>query len=333
MRTLLAALALCAGLAHAQTAPAPASAEETPVREHEAVVVTGVQPGPGLWKVRHGGNTLWILGTLTPLPKDFEWLSRDVEAVIGEADEVLGAPSLVVGSDIGFFRGLTLLPAAMKARNNPDGARLQDVLPPALYARWQPLKTRYFGNDDDIEKRRPAYAATELYEKAIRRAGLRTGGIVGPVVAKAAKRRGLKITPVQVKITIADPRTTLREFNRTPLNDIECFARMLDRVELDVATLRDRANAWAVGDIDALRAQPVPNAYQTCMNAFSETALAKKLGIGDPFVQVREAWVAQARKSLERNAVTFATLPMTDLLAPDGPLERLRALGYEIEAP
>ena len=33
-----------------------------------AAIVTGQQAGPGLWQVRNGANTLWILGTVWPLP-------------------------------------------------------------------------------------------------------------------------------------------------------------------------------------------------------------------------------------------------------------------------
>lgn len=36
--------------------------------ELDEVLVTGEQPGPGLWRVSANGNELWILGTLDPLP-------------------------------------------------------------------------------------------------------------------------------------------------------------------------------------------------------------------------------------------------------------------------
>ena len=44
-------------------------------------------------------------------------------------------------------------------------------------------------------------------------------------------------------------------------------------------------------------------------------------------------WLDAAEKALAKNAVTFATLPMGEILMPDGYLARLQARGYEVEAP
>lgn len=62
-------------------APAPAPA----VVDLEAMVVRGVQPGPGLWKVSKGDHVLWILGTLSPLPKRLQWQATEVETIIGQS--------------------------------------------------------------------------------------------------------------------------------------------------------------------------------------------------------------------------------------------------------
>ncbi len=42
------------------------------IRTEATVVVTGEQPGPGMWLVRKGGNELYILGTLNPLPANMQ---------------------------------------------------------------------------------------------------------------------------------------------------------------------------------------------------------------------------------------------------------------------
>ena len=148
----------------------------------DTVVVSGRQPGPRLWKVSRGGHVLWILGTLSPVPKDMEWSSGETAARIREAKEILRPPSARIDADLGFFGALTLLPSAMSARKNPDGKTLQQVLPAPVYARWLVLKQRYIGRDSGIEKFRPVFAANELWGAAIKRSGLSQSSVVWPVV-------------------------------------------------------------------------------------------------------------------------------------------------------
>src|SRR5688572_6175215 len=84
---------------------APSFAAEPPAapRVLETVVVSGVQPGPGLWKVSRGDHVLWVLGTLQPLPKRMTWEPREVVAKIESAQEVLlpgGAQIAVSGGPL-----------------------------------------------------------------------------------------------------------------------------------------------------------------------------------------------------------------------------------------
>jgi uncharacterized protein YbaP (TraB family) len=341
------ALAACFALSmpvFAQAPPQPAppdapAAEATPITEPpaivdlDAVVVSGAQPGPGMWKVSKGGHVLYILGTLSPLPKRMEWISRDVEDTIARSQVVIAPPTVSMGSDIGFFRGLMLVPSLLKARNNPDGKPLRDMVPADLYARWLVLKARYMGSDRGVEKRRPIFAAQELYEAAMRKSGLTLDSVVGPVVKKAAKRAGVPIVPAEAKLVIKDPKSALKEFNQSALADTECFSGTLARIETDLDAMRARANAWAVGDIQALRALPVHNQYATCVSAVTETGLAKRLGVSDLVDRARVAWLAAAEDALAKNAVSFSTLPIGAIVGPESYVDRLREKGYEVEAP
>ena len=299
----------------------------------ETVVVSGVLPGPGMWKVSRGNHVMWVLGTLSPLPKKMEWVSRDVEAALAQSQEIIWQPAVSINADIGMFQGLLLAPKALGARKNPDGAMLKDVVPADLYARWVPLKLKYVGRDGGIEKWRPMFAAMELYGEAMDDSGLAKAGIVGPVLQRAVKRHGLVQTSPTVKLNIADPKQALAEFRGTRMDDLDCFRKTLDRLETDLGAMRERANAWAVGDIESLRALPYSDQNEACMRAAMETTAAKKRGARDFDGEMRNLWLDAADKAIAKNASTFAVLPMRELLKPDGYLARLQAKGYTVEAP
>ncbi len=318
--------------AGAQREPAPASAG-APVREFQPIVVTGVRPGPGLWRVSRGDHVLWVLGTLSPLPRGIEWDTNAVEKAISRSQEVLQSPSVRIESDVGFFGRLALIPSAFRARRNPDGRTLQQLLPPRDYARWLVLKRRYIGSDRGIERWRPVFAALELYDEAIRKSGMRQGGIVAPAVERMAKRYKVKLTEPEVVVTIAEPKQALREFAATTLEDRDCFTRTLDRIEGDLDTMVVRANAWAIGDLQTLREQPFSNQFTACSAAFTGAALARELGIADLREQLERKWLLAAESALARNRSTFAMLPIAELLRADGYLAKLQAKGYQVEAP
>lgn len=315
-----------------ETVPAQ-SVDSEGVLELETMVVTGTQPGPGLWKVSKGDHGLWILGTLSPLPSGISWKAEEVEALLELSDQVLGSPGLVLDADVGLFKGLMLLPSALKAGKNPDGKTLKEVLPTDVYARWAALKPRYFGRDQGIEKKRPLVVANELYTEANRKAGLGRKPVITPVIEGVLKRRKMKITPTTLKITISDPKAAIKDFTREGVNDVECFRAALDRVENDIPVMVDRANAWSVGDLDALRALPSERQAGACIAAMTSGEFAKKRGMGDVEAQVRAHWLEMAEEALQKNRITFATLPIAELLKPNGYLSYLQAKGYTVEAP
>ncbi|HQY50521.1 MAG TPA: TraB/GumN family protein, partial [Thermomonas sp.] len=148
------------------SASAPQSVPNDGIRTEATVVVEGEQPGPGMWIVRKDNHDLYILGTLSPLPAKMQWQSAQVDRVLAQAQEVIRAPYAGFKVDVGWFKGMLLLPKLLGARNNPDDKKLQEVVSPASYARWQVLKSRYIGSDSSVEKWRPIFAAQELYGKA-----------------------------------------------------------------------------------------------------------------------------------------------------------------------
>ena len=70
------ALLFCSGLGLADEPgrSIASSLDDVPAMESmEVIVVTGEQPGPGLWKVSSGNHVMWILGEVSPFPRKVKW--------------------------------------------------------------------------------------------------------------------------------------------------------------------------------------------------------------------------------------------------------------------
>lgn len=309
----------------------PARADEA----LEEVLVTGQQPGPGLWKVaRPGdpqGHVLWILGNYSPLPKKMIWRSSELAAALAASQAVL-AP-VTVSTSAGPLGGITLLPALIGVRRNPDDKRLQEVVPADLYARWLPLKARYLGSDDRVEEWRPVFAAQELYRAALKENGLVPYDGVWPAVEKLARKARVPITEPEVELKVERARAAIKEFKSTPFADVECFSRTLQRLESDLDLMRERAKAWAVGDVARLRKLAPIERASACIGVMLESSFMQQRGFGDVLDRARNAWVAAAEKSLTRNPSTVAVLSVDEILKPDGYVGQLRKMGYVVEDP
>jgi hypothetical protein len=337
MRTRI--LTVCALLS---AAPVLAqSIDEGPIEE---VVVTGEFPGPGMWKVMRDGDSanhvLWIVGEPPPLPKSMKWKSKEIEAVALGAQEILrdSAVSMEPDERIGFFRGMTLLPAILEARRNPDDARLEDLVPPDLYARWLVQKKLYLGRETGVERWRPLFAADKLRKAAFNDLKLRESGRVWDVIGRQVEKRKIKVTDPRLtfKIKRSEVRGKIKEFSRESLADIECFSTMLAFTEAlgDRETQNARARAWATGDHEGLTRLPaLPSPYLPCAMAVMSSQVAREIIPVDVRAKVHALWLEAAEKSLAENRSTFAIVPFGKLARPDGYLAMLRAKGYLIEAP
>jgi hypothetical protein len=301
----------------------------------EEVLVTGQQPGPGLWRVTRAddphGHVLWILGNYSPLPKRMTWRSAELAGVLAESQAVLAPVS--VSASAGPLGGITLLPSLIDVRSNPDEKRLQEVVPADLYARWLPLKARYLGKNDGVEDWRPIFAAQELYRAALKKNDLVPYDGVWPAVEKLARKARVPITEPGIELKVEKARTAIKEFKSTPFADVECFSRTLQRLESDLELMRERANAWAVGDVARLRKLAPIERASACIGVMLESSFMQQRGFGDVLDRARNAWVAAAEKSLASNASTVAVLSVDEILKPDGYVAQLKNRGYVVTDP
>ena len=302
------------------------TAAAAPTQQLEEIAIVGERPGPRLWKVSKADHVLWLLGTLNHLPKRMTWRSSDVDAALAQSQELLtSGPS--VSASVGPIGAIRLYLQWRRTQKSPDHLKLDVWLPPPLYARFEVLKARFDAGDDSIEELRPSFAALRLYEHAVDAAGMTAHDAVEQAVIKLAKRRHIPIESAELKIE--DPSGALKEVSALPPTmEIDCMAATVTRIETDLPSMQERARAWAVGDVDRLRALPYPNQREACLSALSNSPRIKAL-----VDRVTQAWNSEAEAALTRNRVSFAMRPIYELLDADGPLARFRAEGYRVEGP
>ena len=171
-----------------ENAPA-APAAEAPVAE---VVVEGRHAGPRMWTVRSGDHVLWILGTVTPLPKKMIWQPDAVQTVLQQSQEVVPAwPAYGIGANP--FTALRVYIEWRRLQKPPDHLPLQKTLPPALYARVEALEARYDPRDPTLEKLRPMLAAERLMTRVLDANGLALHNEVQQTVLRLAREQGVNV--------------------------------------------------------------------------------------------------------------------------------------------
>lgn len=315
---------------------APAWSQTEASATHQAVqdkvLVVGQRPGPGLWKISKGGHVLWVFGTYSPLPAKMAWRSQQVETILAQSQEYLAPPG--ASATVGFFRGLILLPHMIGITKNPDGKLLRDVVPADVYARWLVLKAKYLGVDDDVERERPLFAADKLYRAGLKHAGLSSSDEVLTSIEQLVKKNKIKTLHSHVKMEVADPARTLKEFKKGSMDDAACFATTIERLETDIDAMRVRANAWAKGDVEAIRSVGYADRDAVCFSAMSGSSALKSQPDWHGIEQrVRKLWLEAAEKALATNTTSFAVLDLKHILDAGDALATLKAKGYLIEAP
>lgn len=302
---------------------APASPEAAPIEE---VLVEGRHEGPRMWVVRKGDHTLWVLGTISPLPKKMVWQPDAVEEALRHTQEVVPAwPSYGIGANP--ITALRVYIEWRRLQKPPDHMPLREAVPPALYARVEALMARYAPHDKKIEQMRPMLAARELLTRGLDAAGLAIHNEVQQEVLRLAGREGVRIH--QDKLHIDDPVDVLKDVGATPLaGEVACLDSVVTLLETDLAPMQERARAWALGDVDTLRTLPYSGDRTACLSAVSTSDRVRKL-----IARAEDDWLIAVEDSLARNRGTLAVQSMDRLLGDKGTLAVLKSRGYSVEGP
>jgi uncharacterized protein YbaP (TraB family) len=323
---ILGGLSLSVGAApQAADAPPPPGAMQL-----DEINVTGERPGPRLWKVSKGDHVLWLLGTLTHIPRKMTWRSTQVEEALASSQEML-LNQISVSADIGPISAVKLYFQFRHTEKVPEHTSLKDWVPAPLYARFEQVKSNFDNGDRSIEELRPAAAALRIYDKAVDAAGLTERDTIEQEVVKLAKK--LHVPVRQPKLEVANAtdtlKTTLKEVSGlSPSLESDCLDATVTRIQTDLQNMQQRALAWSVGDVERLRALPFPDQREICTAAISNVPRIKEMV--DRVVKLTQD---ETEAALSRNRVTFSMHSIYDLMSANGMLAKFRAEGYTVEGP
>jgi hypothetical protein len=200
-------------------------------------------------------------------------------------------------------------------------------MPPELYARYAALRMRYLPKvEEKDEELRPALAVVELYRAALDDTGLTSDSGVGKTIARKMRRSKAEEAEVVVE---TEPETVLDELKKiTPEAELSCFESVLTSIETDLDGMKERSNAWAVGDVAALKRFDYPDSQGNCLDALFTVA-----GFAELRDELYGKWLSEAEQALATHDTSFSVLPMRELVADDGLLAQLAARGYTVTAP
>ena len=287
----------------------------------DEVVVNGERTGPGMWHVHRGNAQLWILGSMSPLPKGITWRSTQVERVLDGTSQVLVQKPF----EIGIARILWLLLTERGVLMVRGGKRLKDVVPRDLHARFAAQRAKYTDDPDKWERFRPLIAAAFLQQAAFHQVGLSTRLDLGAAVRTLAKKHRVRVEEIKIA-GVGDVMEALKTL--PPATENICVAASLATIEGDLPRLIDRAEGWASGNLERIEKLREPAEVDAC-----RAALDSGVGAADLIARMRRTWLGTIEKYLQNGGTTLAVVNMDMLLEPGGLLDEIRAKGYEVDAP
>jgi uncharacterized protein YbaP (TraB family) len=287
----------------------------------DEIVVTAERAGPGMWHVHRGAANVWILGSISPLPRDITWRSRQVEQVLESTSQVLVQKPL----EISVPRILWMLIADRKYLMVGGGKKLKDALPPELHARFAAQRSKVTDDADKWERYRPIIAAAFLQQAAFHQVNLSMRLDLGAALRALAKKHGVRIEEIKVA-GVSDMLEALKTMPAA--TERTCVEASLTTIESGLPRLVERAQAWAGGNVDRIENLPELKEVDAC-----RTALDAGKGALDVIGRIRQTWLQNIEKYLRSAGTTIAVVNIDMLLERGGLMDQLRAKGYEVDPP
>ncbi len=279
----------------------------------EELVVVARDKGPAWWRVSDEDTTVYILALPdTQLPPDLKWDTTGLE-------RRLRGSNVLIGGGRSYRLGLRNIGLLFSLRRTlRTKGTMEDDLPDALRARFVTAREGLGKDARHYSGWGPLVAGFILVGDS--RTGPRWRQ-AEPEVRKLAKKLRVR----EGKTEQRDAAPVIQEFKTGLTEEIQtaCLTSALDDVEAGSGVAVEAAQGWARGDVAA--ALKAPRGFEKCFLVVSGGADAWRQGVADQAAGIAEALKAPGK--------AVAMVRLRQLIAKDGVIEKLAAMGLEVEGP
>ncbi|MDR3526390.1 MAG: TraB/GumN family protein [Rhizomicrobium sp.] len=297
-----------------------ALAQEQPATgwtSNEVVVVTAQQPGPAFWHIKKGDSEIYILGIIQDMLKAQSWNSKHLAEVIDGAHAVLTPPT----ASSGIFGAGWFLLTHRSLLSMPDDKKLEETLPTDLRARFVAARNSLAISPATLDDDPPIWVAFQLQNKFTATAKLDEREPMA-TVKKIADTKNVSLHPIADYPAL----DLIKEALRLPLAAQQiCLDESLTKLELRKVHAAALAEAWAVGDLKAVKAHYVERGFNKC---FKQVPSFSHLTD-----QAAEDYLKAIDAALAKPGKTVLVADIGDLLRGTGVAEQLHAKGITVEGP
>lgn len=314
-RCLILAGAFFAGLTCIGGAQQPPPARPQPL---ETVIVTANTTGPAIWHATKNGADVAILGIVQPLPDNFAWNTKPLEAILTGARLVLLPPNI----QMSVFGGAWFYLTHSNLLHPPDSRTLWDILDPEIAAELERTSEFLREPKDQYSGDSPIRAAVRLGSD-FRHVFYLTTHEPQDSIAGLARTRHVPVHDVATYDLIPSGEELLK---LPPSETGKCIDAAIRDIDFQSRHAAAAANAWAIGDVAGMMTNWSPSNYYECLVQLSSHATGIDARSVDDTVQA-------INEALAGGGETVAVVDIGLLLRKGGVLDRLKADGVGITAP
>ncbi|HKD46286.1 MAG TPA: TraB/GumN family protein [Rhizomicrobium sp.] len=306
--------------------PCAARSQENQAQQNQGQVIWGTPeivevqapPGPAVWHLTRADSEVWILGTVGAMPDGLNWNKDYLAELLDGARAILMPPR----PSVGLVEGAWFLLTNGSKFSLPRGETLEATLPADLEARFAAIRERLGRNAEHYRTDTPLRASLRVQEDVQDKLNL-TRDEPGDTIRKLARDKHVPSAPIARYEVLDAARDVLK---LTPAEQQVCLGESVDDADWDLSHAALAADAWAVGDIKAVKLHYGEPRLANCV-------IAAVHSVADISERDMADYTAAINDALDKQGKTIAVIDIGPLLRKNGVLERLEALHVTIEGP